>query len=138
METKVIRATLVLTVMLLFLVGQSSASIKSCYHCCYDKCRNHGFGKVGCGYRCGIECGTTIPVPTCPFPPLQDESNCSFACAKSSCGHIDPGKLKIRLLASRIVVIICLYTYWCKFDALFHDRGEWYARMRWCLREEMR
>lgn len=99
METKVVRATLVLTVMLFFLVGQSSADIKSCYHCCYDKCRVDGNGKVFCGYRCSLECAS-IPVPTCPYPPLQDESNCSFACAKSSCGHINPGKQKMRLLAS--------------------------------------
>jgi len=52
METKVIKAILVLAVMLLFLVGQSSAGYKDCYRRCYTKCRADGNGKYFCKYMC--------------------------------------------------------------------------------------
>lgn len=122
METKVVIVTLVLTVALLLLVERNSAgyNYKECYDCCYYKCISSGQGKVFCRKRCSRGCAA-VPTPLCPGLPPEDESDCSYACVKSSCSHIHEGKISMRLLVSRNIVNQCLILY-PYFDVLFNDR----------------
>ncbi|XP_073114838.1 uncharacterized protein [Elaeis guineensis] len=84
MECRGVKTILAVAAILVFLVGESSAS--KCYDKCYADCRSHPDNPSWwCKYHCTLDC--LIPAAQAP----RVDSHCSFACAKS-CGQRDPGQ----------------------------------------------
>ncbi|XP_073117023.1 uncharacterized protein [Elaeis guineensis] len=81
MECKRVKAILGIAAILVLLAGLSSAS--ECYDDCYAKCRSEDNPPWLCKYKCRLDC---IIHPSA----AKVDSGCSFACAKSSCGQLDP------------------------------------------------
>lgn len=101
MECRDVKAILVVAAILVFLVGQSSAS--KCYDRCYSNCRSERNNPSWwCKYDCTLHC--IVP------PAAKVDSDCSYACPKS-CSQLDLGEIKV-LLSSILPWVVFLMLLW--------------------------
>ena len=102
MGGKSVRAIFVVAIILVSLLGGQSLSIKKCFNECNAQCRDHNIPSWWCKYMCALYCIRP--------PAAKVDSGCSFACAKSSCGQLDPGEIKI-ILSVILPLVVLFFIY---------------------------
>lgn len=105
MERKGVKAIFAVVALLVFLVGQRVAAQSTCYDQCLNECTFFAIPIFVCIERCTANCNGQPPAAKIDF-------HCSFACAKSPLGQLDPGEIKIiiSIILPCVVLLIRLRT----------------------------